>query len=103
MARERNVTQIVVGKPDKPSHWRQSLADQLILGSGEIDVCVVRPLADMEKTRSGTVLRTPMNNSVIAEYAWTLAIVFAIAGVCWGLVSVTGYMFVALVFLLPSF
>jgi two-component system sensor histidine kinase KdpD len=45
VARERNVSQIVVGKPDKPSLWKKSLADQLILGSGDIDVCVVRPLA----------------------------------------------------------
>ena len=51
VARERNVTQIVVGKPDKLSWWTKSLADQLILGSGDIDVCVVRPLAAAETGR----------------------------------------------------
>jgi len=100
VARERNVTQIVVGKPDKPSLWRKSLADQLILGSGDIDVCVVRPLAAADKARNLAPLQEPVPDSVIGEYSWALVAVFAIASVCWGLVSVTGYMFVALVFLL---
>ncbi|MBL9180206.1 MAG: sensor histidine kinase KdpD [Verrucomicrobiaceae bacterium] len=98
VARERNVTQIVVGKPDKPSLWRKSLADHLILGSGDIDVCVVRPLASAEKARAN--VKEPISTRVIGEYSWALVSVFAIASVCWGLVSITGYMFVALVFLL---
>jgi two-component system sensor histidine kinase KdpD len=100
VARERNVTQIVVGKPDKPSLWRKSLADQLILGSGDIDVCVVRPLAAADKARNLAPLHEPVSDSIIGEYSWSLVTVFAIASVCWGLVSITGYMFVALVFLL---
>jgi len=99
VARERNVTQMVVGKPDKPSLWRKSLADQLILGSGDIDVCVVRPLAAAEKSGTPT-LREPVPTSVIGEYSWILVSVFTIASVCWGIVGLTGYMFVALVFLL---
>ncbi len=99
VARERNVTQIVVGKPHKPTWWRASPADQLILGSGDIDVCVVRPLASQEKTRPA-ILPEPVSAGVIGEYSWALVSVFAIASVCWGLVSITGYMFVALVFLL---
>ncbi|MBP7948654.1 MAG: sensor histidine kinase KdpD [Verrucomicrobiales bacterium] len=98
VARERNVTQIVVGKPDKPSLWRKSLADHLILGSGDIDVCVVRPLASAEKPRARA--KESVSDAVIGEYSWVLVTVFAIASVCWGLVSITGYMFVALVFLL---
>ncbi|MBE2203789.1 MAG: sensor histidine kinase KdpD [Chthoniobacterales bacterium] len=98
VARERNVTQIVVGKPDKPSFWRHSLADQLILGSGDIDVCMVRPLASGDPGRP--VRREAFSETRIAEYGWVFAAVFVIAGVCWELVSVTGYMFVALVFLL---
>lgn len=100
VARERNVTQIVVGKPDRPSLWRKSLADQLILGSGDIDVCVVRPLAAADKARNTAPLQEPVSDSVIGEYSWALVAVFTIASVCWGLVSITGYMFVALVFLL---
>lgn len=98
VARERNVTQIVVGKPDQPSFWQKSLADQLILGSGDIDVCVVRPLASAEKGRTST--REPVSAALIGECSWVLVSVFAIASVCWGIVSYTGYMFVALVFLL---
>lgn len=100
VARERNVSQIVVGKPDKPSLWKKSLADQLILGSGDIDVCVVRPLASADKARNSTRQQETVPESIIGEYSWGLVAVFAIASVCWGLVSITGYMFVALVFLL---
>lgn len=99
MARERNVSQIVVGKPDKPSWWRQSLADQIIIGSGDIDVCVVRPLAAAEKT-TAAALQEGEGTSVIGEYSWALVAVFTMASVCWGVVPYTGYMFVALVFLI---
>ena len=99
VARERNVTQIVVGKPDKHALWRKSLADQLILGSEDIDVCVVRPFAAQEKGNT-TSLREPVSASAIGEYSWVLTSVFTISSLCWGLVGYTGYMFVALVFLL---
>ncbi|MBV6501531.1 MAG: Sensor protein KdpD [Prosthecobacter sp.] len=99
-ARERNVTQLVVGKPDRPSPWRKSLADLLILGSGDIDVCLVRPLAAPEVTCGAAPLQEPLSESIIGEYSWILVSVFVIASVCRGLVSITGYMFVALVFLL---
>jgi two-component system sensor histidine kinase KdpD len=99
VARERNVTQIVVGKPDKHPFWRKSLADQLILGSGDIDVCVVRPLATPGKGAVAS-LREPVPASTIAEFSWVLVSVFTIASLCWALVGYTGYMFVALVFLL---
>lgn len=98
-ARERNVSQVIVGKPDKPSRWRQSLADQLILGSGDIDVCVVRPLASAKKSQA-TSLQEAVSPSAIGEYSWVLVAVFTIASLCWGGLSYTGYMFVALVFLL---
>ncbi|WP_395739587.1 DUF4118 domain-containing protein [Prosthecobacter sp.] len=100
VARERNVSQIVVGKPEKTSLWCKSLADSLIAGSGDIDVCVVRPLAAADKARNLAPLQDAMPESVIGEYSWAVVTIFAIASVCWGLVSITGYMFVALVFLL---
>jgi two-component system, OmpR family, sensor histidine kinase KdpD len=99
VARERNVTQIVVGKPDSRVFWRRSLADDLIAGSGDIDVCVVRPLASAEK-RSAVPTREPVSTATIGEYSWVLVSVFAIASICWGLRDYTGYMFAALVFLL---
>lgn len=99
VARERNVSQIVVGKPDQPSRWRQSLADQIILGSGDIDVCVVRPLAAAEKEAFVALHQTDAA-AIVGEYSWVLVIIFTIASLCWGVVPFTGYMFVALVFLL---
>ncbi len=100
VARERNVSQIVVGKPEKAGMWSKSLADTLIAGSGDIDVCVVRPLAAADKARNIVPLQEPVSDSLIGEYSWVIVALFAIASVCWGLVSFTGYMFVALVFLL---
>jgi two-component system sensor histidine kinase KdpD len=100
VARERNVSQIVVGKPEKASMWSKSLADALITGSGDIDVCVVRPLAAADKSRNIVPLQESVSDSIIGEYSWAIVSLFAIASVCWGLVSYTGYMFVALVFLL---
>ena len=100
VARERNVSQIVVGKPEKAGRWCQSLADALIAGSGDIDVCVVRPLAATDKSRNIAPLQESVPDSIIGEYSWAIVSLFAIASVCWGLVSYTGYMFVALVFLL---
>lgn len=47
-ARARNVTQIVVGKPVTRGWWglrtRRSLLDALLRESGDIDICVVRPI-----------------------------------------------------------
>lgn len=100
VARERNVTQLVVGKPDQPSLWRKSLADQLILGSGDIDVCVVRPLASAETGRLKAVNHQKVPSALIGEYSTAFAITFVIVSVCWALQPLTGYMFVALVFLL---
>ncbi|MFZ2277526.1 MAG: sensor histidine kinase KdpD [Prosthecobacter sp.] len=100
VARERNVSQIVVGKPEKAGMWSKSLADTLIVGSGDIDVCVVRPLAAADKVRNIAPLQEPLQDSIIGEYSWAIVAIFAIASVCWGLVAFTGYMFVALVFLL---
>lgn len=99
VARERNVTQIVVGKPDKRTFWRLPLADRVIGGSGDIDVCVVRPLAERERAREAP-RRTETPVSVVGEYAWAAVLVFVIASLGWAVVSITGYLFVALVFLL---
>lgn len=100
VARERNVSQIVVGKPEKASAWRRTLADQLILGSGDIDVCVVRPLASAGKPMAATTLSEPVTTRIIGEYSGVLCATFAIAALCWALLPLTGYTFVALVFLM---
>jgi len=80
--------------------WRKSLADRLILGSGDIDVCVVRPLASAETVRLKAVNHEQVASALIGEYSTAFAITFVIVSVCWALQPLTGYMFVALVFLL---
>ncbi|MDB6137837.1 MAG: Osmosensitive channel signal transduction histidine kinase [Verrucomicrobiaceae bacterium] len=100
VARERNVSQMVVGKPEHAHPWRRSLADQLILGSGDIDVCVVRPLAAADK---GTVKTAPAELSSTLrtkEYGMAVTTTLAVAMLCWVLLPLTGYTVVALVFLI---
>ncbi len=99
VARERNVSQIVVGKPAQRHWWRKSLADDLIIGSGDIDVCVVRPLASADKGKAVAPLIEPVATSVVGEYSAVLAAMFVVASACWAMLSLTGYMFVAMVFL----
>lgn len=98
VARERNASQIVVGKPEKRRFWRNSLADNIIAGSGDIDVCVVRPMAAGEA--AGKALSGRVTTSALAEYSWAGVVTFAVASGCWLLSPLTGYTFVALVFLL---
>ena len=100
VARERNVSQIVVGKPERVSAWRRTLADQLILGSGDIDVCVVRPLATPDRGRN-TRAETPIFAVTrIKEYGIAIATTLVIAMLCRMLLPISGYTFVALVFLI---
>ena len=56
-ARENNVTKIVAGKPLGPNWWRRDLVDQLIRGSGDIDVFVVS--GQGETTAPATTARPP--------------------------------------------
>ncbi|RYD33288.1 MAG: DUF4118 domain-containing protein [Verrucomicrobiaceae bacterium] len=101
-ARERNVTQLVVGKPDRFRWWRASLADQLIRDSGDIDICVVRPVI------SGPVSTAPaarsgeerLPESLVAEYSTAMAAGFVLVSLAGGAAEWLGYMAVGLVFLL---
>jgi len=98
LAQERNVSQIVVGKPEK-RFLGSSLADRIIAESGDIDVCVVRPLAGREGTGK-TVVPPPATVSNVAEYSWALTITFVLTSLSWGLLPHTGYTFAALMLLL---
>lgn len=98
LALERNVTQLVVGKPERRSWFTRTLADELIAKSGDIDVCVVRPAFGSTKT---TANPTPTDSvSLVGEYSWALTLTFVLVSVCWALLPVTGYIFAALVMLL---
>ncbi len=102
VARERNVSQIVVGKPERRARFRASLADRLIAESGDIDVCVIRPLASAAgaKATPASSLAPPAPASLWGEYGWVAALVFMLTSAGSGLAAVAGYMVVALLFLL---
>lgn len=99
VARERNVSQIVVGKADRRLLWTPTLAERIIAGSGDIDVSVVRPVIGRMANhleRGDPRLAT----TAIREYFWILGITAALTLVCRGLEQVGGYTFPALVYLL---
>jgi two-component system sensor histidine kinase KdpD len=82
LARQRNVTQVVVGKPLRQA-WRNflhggSLVDRLIRLSGHIDIYVVT--GDEAQTARRSLLPQSMQRSRWPQYALALAIVGMIAG-----------------------
>ncbi len=101
VARERNVSQIIVGKPSRRSRLRPSLADRIIAGSGEIDVSVVRPQLGRPPVKPGTPRRrsATVANHRLREYGWVLAILGGLTALCWQVASVVGYTVPALVYL----
>ena len=102
IAREENVTQIVVGKPFGTPLCEflrgGSLVDRLIRRSGDIDITAVRTEVHRRRPRApggnGTVVR-----SWILETVLGLLSVAALTGVCWLLKELTGYWSIALVYL----
>lgn len=83
-ATTRNVTKIVIGKPEMP-RWREwlrgSIVDDLIRGSGEIDVHVVKGDAEVSAVTDRPTARRPTD---WRQYAWTvvvMAVCTAIAGI----------------------
>jgi len=99
VARERNVSQIIVGKSDRRWFWRPSLADRIIAGSGDIDVSVVRPVSGRaavprENRRQGRDAPVPFQ-----EYGVVLGTVGVLTAVCWHFEWVAGYTLPAMVYL----
>lgn len=100
LAQERNVSQIVVGKPEHRG-LSGTLADRIIADSGDIDVCVVRPVAGRTPANpAGGSSHGPLTASEVGEYGWALALTFVLTSGCWALLPHTGYTFSALVLLL---
>ncbi len=99
VARERNVSQIVVGKANRRSRFKQTLADQIIAGSGDIDVCVVRPVIGRPSSRLEQQRRGFKLTSRLQEYGTALGLVGILTAVCWQLESIVGYTVPALVYL----
>ncbi|MCE9518977.1 MAG: DUF4118 domain-containing protein, partial [Verrucomicrobia bacterium] len=104
-ARERNVTQLVVGKPMQKRwwHWLRggSLLDVLLRESGDIEVCAVRPMP-LTGGRSAARKRQAATTAAAPAREWTQVAI--ISGVATGLGLLmqnwAGYRSVALVYLL---
>jgi two-component system sensor histidine kinase KdpD len=82
-ARDRNVTKIVVGKPTRP-RWTDlvagSLLEELVRGSGDIDVFVVTGDPETEAARP-VLTRRPAGPGPLA-YAWAMGAVAAATLFC---------------------
>jgi two-component system, OmpR family, sensor histidine kinase KdpD len=103
VAREKNVTQIVIGKPlESPLirfFTRRSLVDKLILHSGDIDVTVVRAekkTSRKNKYHGGTRMPLPLHR----EIGFGFGVICAITALFWLLRDVTSYSSIALLYLL---
>ncbi len=101
VARQRNVTQIVVGKPSR-SLWQALLAgrspvNRLIQNSGDIDVYVVT--GDKTESAQRRSLPQPIIHSGIGEYLIALAVVCLVLLLGVALDPIIGYRTVAVALL----
>lgn len=102
IARQHNVTQIVIGKPldARWQRWlgRQSPVDWLIRHSGEIDLHMIRSDADLET--APRIFAESFAASQGREFGWAGLLVIGVTIAGWLLVPLTGYWSVALIYLL---
>ncbi|MCC7448234.1 MAG: sensor histidine kinase KdpD, partial [Anaerolineae bacterium] len=95
LARQRNVTQIVIGKPQQTRLQVRlsggSLVDKLIQHSGDIDIYVVTGDKSETEPRRTIALPEPTRHSAFWQYIWALIIVGVIAGLDLSLFSWVGY------------
>jgi two-component system sensor histidine kinase KdpD len=102
LARQRNVTQVVVGKPLRhpvQDFFRGgSLVDHLIRASGEIDIYVVT--GDKPEHDKSSRLALPVQNSQWSQYGLALLAVAIVTGVNLLTLPVIGYQAVGLTELL---
>jgi two-component system sensor histidine kinase KdpD len=101
IARQRNVTQIVIGRPERNmvQEWFEggSLVNRLLHASGEIDVFVVRGEQSDHSERRWRLPFTPTSN--IRQYVFALGVVAVVIGINLALLPLIGYRAVALVLL----
>ncbi|MCA0455730.1 MAG: sensor histidine kinase KdpD [Chloroflexi bacterium] len=84
IARQRNVTQVVVGKP-MSARWQRlyrggSLVDKLVASSGDIDIFVVTG-DKVEETTSGLRLPQPIRNSSWKQYLIASVVIAILTGI----------------------
>ncbi len=84
VARQHNVTQIVVGKPSPTRRWnparRRTLVDDLIRTSGDIDIYVTSG-DDAEAPEGPSVLPPNPVQSTWTSYMWAFAIVASVTAI----------------------
>jgi len=100
LAREKNVTQIVVGKPPRFSIldlWRASLLQRLIRLSGDVDICVARAETAQTPRRYAGLWRN--RRFPLAEAAIGAAAVAAVTAAGFAAQRWTGYWSIALLYL----
>lgn len=95
VARQQNVTQILVGKPGKRLPFRKSLLERVIERSGNLDVSAVGGLEN-SSVRWGL----PGFHSGGRHYATAAGVVCAVALACHPLSPIIGYQTVSLILLL---
>jgi len=98
VARDRNVSQIVVGKSDAKRRWRSTLTDRVIAGSGDIDVCVVRPLAG--KRPLPVVEPASKAAGGWSDYSRAMGLTALVTAIGWFAAPFTGYTVPAFIYLL---
>ncbi len=107
VARQRNVTQIVVGKPanNRFQEWLKggAIVNRLIYGSGEIDIYVITG-DKSEQSEQPRIIR-PTLHSEPNQYVITIAVVVVAVTLCFllansGVSHIVGYQEVALILLL---
>ncbi len=103
IAQEKNVTQIVVGKPLGSSGFslfqKRSLVDKLILISGDIDICVVKA----EKTplrRRPYALKWNVPVHLLRELGFGFGVIAGITAFFWLIRTTTTYTSISLFYLL---
>lgn len=103
VATEKNATQIIVGKPRRPS-WLQWLkgrspAYELIRRSGLVDISVVQPEKDRSEDRTLTK-KAAATTAPVNEYVLAGSLVASVTAVSLLMEPFTGYLPIALLYLL---
>jgi two-component system sensor histidine kinase KdpD len=98
LARERNVSQIVVGKPGRPGWrglWRGSLVDAIVRDSGDLDVYIVSG-----EEGAGVPPATPVRRAGARGYLEAALVVLVASGVSWAMLGRFDNLNLAMVYLL---
>jgi two-component system sensor histidine kinase KdpD len=101
VAEEKNVTQIVLGRPDRrflrDFFAGGTILDQLVRETSEIDIHVVRQ--ERKPQYTGFHLNSPSFKSGLGAYVWTFAVLLLTAWLCHLALPWLGYRAVGLIFL----